>query len=333
MLSNELSGQILSAAAALRRGGMVAFPTETVYGLGADAENPEAVGRIFAAKGRPAGHPLIVHLASVAQISRFAEDVSAAAWRLAEHFWPGPLTLILRRGRRVPDVVTGGQDTVGLRSPDHPMALALLAAFGSGIAAPSANRFGRVSPTTAGHVREELGESVDVILDGGQCRVGIESTILDLSAAHPRLLRPGTISIAEIEAVLGESVAGPGQAGPRAPGMMCAHYAPATPVQLAPADVMEREVNRCMGEGRRKAVLAFSMTIRHKGCVWHIMPSEPIGYARELYAGLRALDAAGCDVILVEAPPQDAAWHAVRDRLERAQSHFSLKSGSGTASR
>ncbi len=328
MLSQELRNQTQTAAAILRQGGLVAFPTETVYGLGADAENPQAVARIFAAKGRPADHPLIVHLASVAQIAHWAEDIPPAAWTLSRHFWPGPLTLILRRSPRVPDIVTGGQDTVGLRVPGHPLALALLEAFGGGIAAPSANRFGRVSPTTAAHVREELGENVDFILDGGPCRVGIESTILDLSTGRPRLLRPGAISVAEIEAILDEPVTGAGQGAPRAPGMLRAHYAPRTPVWLLSADVLEIEARRRLAQGRRIAALTLSVTALPEGCDRQAMSPDPTDYARELYARLRALDATGCDAILVEAPPQEAAWQAVRDRLERA-ARAGLEQGDG----
>ena len=320
---------VQEAAAILRRGGLVAFPTETVYGLGADAENPEAVARIFAAKGRPANHPVIVHIGRAEQLEHWAADIPPLAWRLAQRFWPGPLTLILKRHARVPDAVTGGQDTVGLRVPDHPVALALLAAFGGGIAAPSANRFGRLSPTTAAHVRAELGEAVDYIVDGGPCRVGIESTILDLSGARPRLLRPGAIAAAELEAVLGEPPAAPSGDGPRAPGMLASHYAPQTPLTLVDPDQLPSEVRRCVETGERVAVLAraaatpqverlFSCGPAFTQCVWQVMPSEPAGYARELYARLHALDALRVERILVEAPPPDAPWEAVRDRLARA---------------
>lgn len=318
MLSQELRNQVQTAAAMLRQGGVVAFPTETVYGLGADAENPQAVARIFTVKGRPTNHPLIVHLASVAQIAHWAENIPPAAWTLARHFWPGPLTLILRRAPGVPDIVTGGQDTVGLRMPDHPLALALLEAFGAGIAAPSANRFGRVSPTTVAHVREELGENVDFTLDGGPCRVGIESTILDLSTWRPRLLRPGAISVAEIEAILDEPVTGAGQGAPRASGMLRAHYAPRTPVWLASADALENEARRHLAQRLRIAALTLSVTALPEDCVRQSMSPDPAGYAHELYARLHALDATGCDAILVEAPPREAAWQAVWDRLERA---------------
>uniref|UniRef100_UPI002FDD1BFD L-threonylcarbamoyladenylate synthase n=1 Tax=Pelomicrobium sp. TaxID=2815319 RepID=UPI002FDD1BFD len=213
-----LEREIAKAVDILRAGGLVAFPTETVYGLGADARNPEAVGKIFAAKGRPQHHPVIVHLAEAAQLEAWAVDIPDGARRLAERFWPGPLTLILRRGPGVPDAVTGGQDTVGLRVPAHPVAQALLQAFGGGIAAPSANRFGRLSPTTAQHVEAELDGAVDLILDGGACPVGIESTIVDCAGERPTLLRPGHIGREVLEEALGVRVEAPGPGAPRAPG-------------------------------------------------------------------------------------------------------------------
>lgn len=306
------------AAAALRRGGLVAFPTETVYGLGADAENSEAVARLFAAKGRPANHPVIVHIGRAELLERWAADIPPSAWRLAQRFWPGPLTLILKRAACVPDAVTGGQDTVGLRMPDHPVALALLAAFGGGIAAPSANRFGRLSPTTAAHVRAELGASVDYVLDGGPCRVGIESTILDLSGGYPRLLRPGAITAAEIEDVLGEPLAAASDDAPRSPGALPAHYAPRTPLVLIAPDDLPAEIKRCLDNGERVAVLARSAATPHVQCAWQVMPPDPGSYAHELYARLRVLDALHVDRLLVEALPHEAAWRAVCDRLARA---------------
>ena len=323
----KLLAAMQEVAETLRGGGLVAFPTETVYGLGADAENPAAVARIFAVKGRPADHPLIVHIANRDQITRWAEDTPPAAWRLARRYWPGPLTLILRRACRVSNIVTGGQDTVGLRVPDHPLALALLEAFGGGIAAPSANRFGRVSPTTAAHVREELGDVLDLVLDGGPCRVGIESTILDLSGHQPRLLRPGAITIAEIEAVLEQPIAQPGNDAPRAPGMLRSHYAPKTPVCLVPATDLEAEARRRLAQGQRVAVLAMSATLLAEACLRQDLPTRPAGWARELYARLRALDAQSFDCILIEAPPMVADWQAVRDRLERAASAHGASGG------
>ncbi len=308
----------------LRAGELVAFPTETVYGLGADASNPSAVAKIFAAKGRPADHPLIVHLAGADSLDDWSREVPDEARRLAAAFWPGPLTLILKRSARVPDAVTGGQDTVGLRVPDHPLALALLSAFEGGIAAPSANRFGRISPTTAAHVRAELGAAVSLVLDGGPCAVGIESTIVDLSRGAARVLRPGAIGAADIAGVLGTGTAQgsacfqPAQP-PRVSGAMAAHYAPSSPLRLVAAVDLAAAVRAALAEGRDVAVIARTLrAFAAAGLRWHAAPLDAAGYARELYATLRLLDAAGADLILVEAPPPEAAWQAVADRLQRA---------------
>jgi L-threonylcarbamoyladenylate synthase len=298
----------------LRKGGLVAFPTETVYGLGADAANAEAVRRLYKVKRRPPDHPVIVHFADAEQAFAWARDVPSAARKLADEFWPGPLTLILKRSTLAKDFVTGGQDTVGLRVPRHPIARELLSLFGSGVAAPSANRFGLVSPTTAAHVREDLGKDVDLVLEGGPSEVGIESTILDLSAGEPALLRPGHISRAEIEAVLDATVLEKSIASPRHPGGLERHYAPRTPAQLVPAYALDREI----AKGKDKvAVLAFSRPDERVD-YWLRMPREPQAYAQRLYAALRELDTAGCERILVEAPPDSAEWSAVRDRLVRA---------------
>ena len=310
--------EMQAAVTILRHGGLVAFPTETVYGLGADAANPAAVARIFTAKGRPPNHPVIVHIGGVEQLSRWAMDIPPAAYLLAKQFWPGPLTLILKRHPQVSDVVTGGQDSIGLRVPGHPMALALLAAFGGGIAAPSANRFGRISPTTAAHVRAELGESVDCVLDGGPCQVGIESTILDLSQTHPRLLRPGAISAAALEQALGAVLVAADGDAPRVPGMLAAHYAPHTPLRLISSEELSAAVRAHLKQGERIAVLAYSEVSPSAPCVWQQMPSDPAAYARALYAQLRSLDALQVDYILIEALPEEAAWQAVGDRLQRA---------------
>ena len=313
--------EIERAVALLRRGELVAFPTETVYGLGADAADPAAVAKIFAAKGRPADHPLIVHLPAAAQLARWAREVPAEAERLAAAFWPGPLTLILKRQPDVPDAVTGGQDTVGLRVPNHPLALELLAAFDGGIAAPSANRFGRISPTTAAHVREELGERVPLVLDGGACPVGIESTILDLSRGVPVLLRPGAIGAADIARVLGRApdIAAPQAEAPRVSGSLAAHYAPRTPLQLVSSDGLLFALRNALVAGERVAVLApTAQAISHDLVTWKQSPAEPAGFAHDLYASLRALDALGCARILVQQPPAGEAWLAVNDRLRRA---------------
>jgi L-threonylcarbamoyladenylate synthase len=319
--------EIERAAAILRAGGLVAFPTETVYGLGADASNPAAVAKIFAAKGRPQDHPLIVHLAGVELLAQWAADIPAAAQQLAAAFWPGPLTLILKRAAGVPDCITGGQDTVGLRIPGHAVALELLRAFAgesggraySGVAAPSANRFGRISPTAAAHVRAELGEAVDCILDGGECEIGIESTIVDLSRARPVLLRPGLITPAQIAAVLGAEVEAPDAAAPRAPGALASHYAPRTPLYLVSAAELSARLSALRGQ--KTAVLARSEAPSGlKDVYWQEAPRAVAGYAHELYASLRRLDALGCAAILVEVPPPVPGWQGVNDRLRRAAS-------------
>lgn len=307
------------AVAVLRAGGLVAFPTETVYGLGADASNPQAVQKVFTAKGRPAYHPLIVHIASAAQLDDWARAIPPAAQQLAQAFWPGPLTLILRRAAGVSDTVTGGQDTVALRVPAHPVAQALLRAFGGGMVGPSANRFGHVSATTAAHVRAEFGDAVDCVLDGGACEVGIESTIVDVSGARPALLRPGRITAAEIEAVLGQPLAAPDAQSPRAPGTLAKHYAPRTPVMLVEGDLIDELARSLTRQGQRVAVLAReARRPMLEALVWIAAPLSAEGYAHDLYAHLRQLDEAGCDVMLVEQPPLAPAWAAVRDRLQRA---------------
>ena len=319
-MATELTpGALARAVATLRAGGLVAFPTETVYGLGADASNPAAVKKVFAAKGRPHDHPLIVHIASVAQLRDWACDVPAAALALAQKFWPGPLTLILKRAPGVSDLVTGGQDSVALRVPSHPLAQALLQAFGGGMVGPSANRFGHVSATTAAHVLQEFGDTVACVLDGGACEVGIESTIVDLSGDRPALLRPGCITPAQIEAVLGAPLTAPDAHSPRAPGTLAKHYAPRTPVMLVEADLIDELTRSFVRQGKRVAVLArAAQRPLLDRLVWIAAAPDAAGYAHDLYAHLRALDDAGSDVMIVEAPPLAPEWAAVRDRLARA---------------
>ena len=319
----------------LQAGELVAFPTETVYGLGADAANPEAVARLFAAKGRPADHPLIVHLPGAGYLERWARDIPAIAWELAEAFWPGPLTLILKRAAEVPDAVTGGQETVGLRMPAHPLALGLLRAFAlagggrgglCGIAAPSANRFGRISPTEAAHVHQELGAAVALVLDGGPCQVGIESTIIDLSLGGdqpPRLLRPGHITPEQIYAVTGMRPEWPAarQSGnvPRVSGSLEAHYAPLTPMRVVATSQLPEVIAGLQESGRRCALLA--RTRQMLPALPHAqrqLPDEAEAYAHGLYAALRELDQAGSDIIVVEDIPAHPAWVALADRLRRA---------------
>jgi L-threonylcarbamoyladenylate synthase len=304
------------AAEILARGGLVAFPTETVYGLGADASSAEAVARLYRVKGRPVDHPVIVHFESADSAFGWAREVPPTAKALAQRFWPGPLTVILKRSAKAKDFVTGGQDTVGLRIPSHPVAQQLLKAFKGGVAAPSANRFGLVSPTTPAHVRDDLGEDVDLVLEGGPSEVGIESTIVDLSSVRPVLLRPGRISKADLEAVLKSSVEEKSSSAPRHSGGLERHYAPRTPARLVPSYDLDKEIARLR---EKVAVLAFSRPDERVD-YWLRMPRDPQVYAQKLYGALRELDAAACDEILVEAPPDTPEWAAVRDRLTRAAS-------------
>lgn len=318
------------AVTILKQGGLVAFPTETVYGLGADAENPKALDRLYTVKGRPKGHPVIVHIADVVQLSQWASDIPENAFRLANVFWPGPLTLILKRNNRVPDEVTGGQDTVGLRVPSHPMALALLQAFGGGIAAPSANRFGRLSPTSAVHVRADLGEDVDLVLDGGDCAVGVESTIVAFQGEHPVILRPGMVTAEQIAAVLGElnvsdkpsNSQAVASTVSRAPGTLASHYAPFTPVELVAAEEMEVTVHSYLAQHLKLGVLALqempASLFNHADVVWQCMEGQPEAYAQQLYAQLRMLDDLHLNRILVQSPPEQGSWAAIVDRLKRA---------------
>jgi L-threonylcarbamoyladenylate synthase len=306
-----LNLQVRRAAEILRAGGLVAFPTETVYGLGADASSAAAVARLYAAKGRPADHPVIVHFESAEQAFAWGRDIPDAARKLAARYWPGPLTLIVKRSARAQDFVTGGQDSVGLRVPSHPVAQDLLREFGGGVAAPSANRFGSLSATTAAHVMDEM--KVDLVLDGGASEVGIESTIVDLTSGVV-LLRPGRISREEIEKHLNVKVKNPGASSPRHSGGLERHYAPKTPALLVPPHALDAEIAK---RGADVAVLAFSRPDERVG-YWIRMPREPRAYAQRLYAVLRELDGAGCGAILVESPPETAAWDAIRDRLSRA---------------
>lgn len=314
------SGEIQRAADVLRAGGLVAFPTETVYGLGADAENPVAVSRTFQVKGRPPNHPLIVHLGSAAHLGEWAEDVPKTAYVLAEHFWPGPLTLVLRRSRRVPLEATGGLETVAVRVPDHPVAQALLAAFGGGITAPSANRFGSVSPTTAEHVRTELGDAVDLVLDGGPCQVGVESTIVDVTGEEPAILRPGGVTREDLEAVLGYGLGVPATSDVRVPGQHPSHYAPRARVVLVePADVVA-EAEQAQQDGLQVGVLlpsAFADTQVKAHAVVKV-PSSPAAYARALYRLLREFDERGCDLVVASLPTEDGMGLAIANRLRRA---------------
>ena len=303
-----LTTDIDDAVDALAAGGLVAVPTETVYGLAADAAQPDAVQRVFRTKGRPANHPLIVHVAGVDAIDGWAREVPDAAVALAEACWPGPLTMLLPRGARTGDWVTGGRDTVGIRVPAHDLTLAVLDRLGSAVAAPSANRFGKVSPTTAEHVLDDLGALLDPtrdrILDGGPCRVGVESTIVDLTVDPPQVLRAGAIDVETIERLLDTAVA-PAEGSSRAAGMLASHYAPACRVVLAESpDEVERLATTLGADGARVAVLDRT--------------DDLVVAARRLYDDLRAADRSGVDVLVVRLPPARGLGHALRDRLTKA---------------
>ncbi len=316
-------GTIARAVEQLRAGDLVALPTETVYGLAADARNEAAVARIYGAKGRPADHPLIVHLASGAEVADYAAEVPAFAQRLIDAFWPGPLTLILPRRPEVAAAAAGGQDSIGLRCPSHPVANAVLKAFGGGLAAPSANRFGRVSPTTAAHVQEEFGPEL-LVIDGGPCEVGIESTIVDCTRGAPVLLRPGQITPAQIEAACGKALATAlPQAAPRASGTLESHYAPRARVRLLGAAQWQQQLQGLDSQAPAgQAIIGLWSPQEPKPCptglIWRRQASDAATAGQQLFAVLRELDACGVREIWVEPPPAGAAWDGVRDRLQRA---------------
>ncbi|HEY0393191.1 MAG TPA: L-threonylcarbamoyladenylate synthase [Candidatus Elarobacter sp.] len=302
-MPNPGDEHVARAAAVLRAGGVVAIPTETVYGLAADVSNAAAIARVYAIKGRPPDHPLIVHAHDLAALDGYVAQITPALRALADAFWPGPLTAVVARGPRTPRTVTGGQDTVAVRVPEHPVARAILAAFGGALAAPSANRFGRVSPTTAEHVRADLGDEVDLIVDGGPSRVGLESTIADLTGAVPAVLRAGAISASQLGEALGTPVVTRAGGGVRAPGMLPSHYAPRARVVLVETDPEAAARSRA-GAGERVGLLT--------------LPADAQAAGRTLYAALRALDAEGYDAIVVRLPADTEANAAVRDRLIRA---------------
>jgi L-threonylcarbamoyladenylate synthase len=327
----------------LRQGRLVAFPTETVYGLGCDASSEVALKRLYAVKGRPVDHPVIVHIASVADLEKWACPVAPAAYKLAEAFWPGPLTLILPRAAHVSRLVTGGQDSVGLRLPAHPLARKLIERFGGGLAAPSANHFGRLSPTTAQAVRDGLGDDVDMVLDGGPCDVGIESTIVSLIGDQPTILRPGMIDVQAIEKVLDTTVlVGIGaDTAPakdheltvqvRVPGALPSHYAPRTPMAVVSAQNIVELFGEGLAIGRNQGVIAFASTVEAMKANFGqgflnamefetliVAPDDAGEYARRIYDSLRRLDQLALHKILVEAVPNGTIWDGVRDRLARA---------------
>ncbi len=309
--------EIEEAVEALRAGDLVVFPTETVYGLGANAANPAAVAKIFEVKGRPPNHPLIVHLDNPRYLHRWVAEMPPAAEALAAKFWPGPLTLILPKAESVNEVVTGGQDSIGMRVPSHPIAQQLLNAFGGGIAAPSANRFGRLSPTRPEHVRDELGDAVRVILDGGEAPIGLESTIVSCLGGRVQLLRPGFITRSQLEAVVGPvALDGP---APRSPGDRATHYAPSTPLEIVSSDDLELRAGEMVARQEKVAVLAMRPPLQtQRNMTWINAGKRPDAYAHHLYNHLRTLDRAGCARILVQSPPQEERWAAILDRLQRA---------------
>ena len=322
LLDGRDPAAVALAAARLAAGELVAFPTETVYGLGARADDDLAVAKIFRAKGRPADHPLIVHVATSADAHAFVHRMPASAQRLIDAFWPGPLTVIVPRAPGMGQAAAGGQDSIGLRCPEHPVALALLTAARrlgvAGVAGPSANRFGKVSPTLAAHVIEEFGASVTV-LDGGACRVGIESSIVDCSRARPVLLRPGVLTRAAIEAALGEPLLEADAQAPRAPGTLAAHYAPRAKLRLMPTPVLHNALQMLGDQPLKLAVYSRTVPLSGASRPRHRrMPAHPEQVAQELFAVLREFDAEGTELIWVEDLPLGPEWDGVRDRLQRA---------------
>ncbi len=323
ILAGDDPAALAAAAQCLADGGLVGLPTETVYGLAARADDDVAVAGIFSAKGRPADHPLIVHVAGLAQAAHFTDHLPPAAQRLAAAFWPGPVTVIVPRRAGVATAAAGGQATIGLRCPSHPLAQALLqrvAALGvPGVAAPSANRFGRVSPTHAAHVASELGPAL-LVLDGGPCPVGIESAIVDCSRGRPVLLRPGVLTRAALEAALGEPLQAADAGAPRAPGTLASHYAPSARLRIWPADALAAALDKPATWPPGLAVYSRRAAGAPGGCLWQPMPDDPAEAAHDLFSALRRLDNAGAAEIWVEQPPGTPAWEGVLDRLRRAAS-------------
>ena len=324
--TERLSEQIAKAAQILNTGGVVAFPTETVYGLGADVTKDAAIKKIYEIKQRPKNHPLIIHISNMAQLEYWTQDIPQSAWILAEHFWPGPLTLILERSKHVPDSVTGGQNTVGIRIPAHPVALALLDALGhkKALAAPSANLYGKISPTSATHVYTALHDKADMILDGGACEVGLESTILGFDHDTVSVLRPGGIPVTAIQSVVDKPVVLTKNKTPqtRVSGSLPTHYAPATPLKLYPADALFHEALKLSKQDIRLVVITWSeiapLPVKSSNIRHVRMPQDPVSYGKHLYATLHRYDTAEFSYILMEVPPKLPAWLAINDRLQRA---------------
>jgi len=318
-----IGNDIQQAARLLKEGKLVAIPTETVYGLAADASNKEALHKLFDAKGRPRNHPVIVHIASAAQLSDWVAELPPVAQKLAERFWPGPLTMIFKKKPHVLEDVTGGQDTVAIRVPKHDTALKLLQEFGGGLAAPSANRFGKLSPTEAADVANEFESEVAYVLDGGTCDVGIESTIIDMSGDKPRVLRPGMLNLEMLNEVAGLNATHNNDDLPsvKAPGTLKSHYSPMTPVMLVEPDELKTVLQKLNGAAKTAAVLSFKEEVVNgtdKQTAWIAVPNDPKIYARHLYGNLRKLDTFKCDWIIVERVPDHEQWSGIRDRLQRA---------------
>jgi len=312
----ETETEIARAVQVLRDGGLVAFPTETVYGLGADASSADAVHRLFEVKGRPTDHPVIVHLGDVEQLDEWGVEIADTARALTSACWPGPLTVVVRRAPHVPDAVTGGLETVGLRVPDQPLARELLRAFGGGVAAPSANRFGRVSPTTAADVFADLGDDVDLILDGGPCRVGVESTIVDCSRADPVILRLGGAPREELEAVLGRHLPLLDSGEIRAPGTLASHYAPRAHVEHTDGDALAAALAAAHERGELVGVIGAEVDDHRVAQLG--VPRDGDQYAHDLYRMLRDADARGLDRVVAVVPEPTGLGAAVADRLRRA---------------
>jgi len=320
----NLTKDINLAIKCLQNGELVAFPSETVYGLAADASNDLAIAKVFQVKGRPSDHPLILHISSVEQLGLWAVDIPESAWLLARHFWPGPLTLILKKRPEVSKLITGGQDTIAIRIPNHPLTLDLLIQLGSAVVGPSANKYGRVSPTTAEHVAADLGSEVAAILDGGPCSIGIESTIVQLASAKPMIMRQGAITAQQLSAVLGCDL----QLRPelnntvRTSGSDESHYAPLTPVYLVASDKLINQSSRFATQQQQISVLSFiAKPLNLSSAVyWQQIPKDPLIYAHDLYANLRAHDQLGNTAIIIEQVPNDSQWLAIMDRLIRASS-------------
>ncbi len=321
-MSKRITTDISAAARLLTEGRLVAFPTETVYGLGADALNPSAVRRVYEAKSRPFGHPLIIHVGNMHLLDELAQDIPDNARALVRHFWPGPLTLVLKASDNVPRIVTGGQDTVAIRFPAHPMAIALLKEFGGGVVGPSANKFGHLSPTKAADVDSDFGPEVDLILNGASCPVGIESTIIGFDGEFPIMLRPGMITKRAISAEISKEFFEAGAEPPRVPGSLSAHYAPTTRLVVLHADDIRRYLKE-NSELHDVALLTITPLFKtHPNNKMIVASTDPDNYAKNLYESLRELDRVGAKIIIVESVPLTDAWDGIRDRLERAAGSF-----------